>query len=233
VLRVVVTKASLRDALWLHLGFAAVAAAGVAAPVGPLGARLLGLVVGYGGALVALTATRRPEWRPLVRLLVPLSVFQVVPDWFLSQELEILVFPDTGGPRIGTLPAAMAGMWTIPLFLAVFGAEAWCARRQVPADDWRTPALVTAALALAIFGASEATLWALPLWYAKGVTQVGRVAVYVLAPEALLGAATFIAFRATREKGLGAAIGAAAVVSMLYLGALATSYFFLERVVWR
>jgi hypothetical protein len=55
----------------------------------------------------------------------------------------------------------------------------------------------------------------------------------VLAPEALLGAATFIAFRATREKGLGSAIGAAAVVSMLYLGALATSYFFLERVAWR
>ncbi|MCU0696236.1 MAG: hypothetical protein MUC96_06895 [Myxococcaceae bacterium] len=224
-----VTPASVKDAALVHGGFLLLALVGVFLPIAPLGWRLFGLVVVYGVALVAVSATRRPEWRPLVRFLVPLSVFQVVPDWFLSQELEVLVFPDTGGPRIGTVTGAMAGMWTIPLFISVFGAEVVCARRGVPDEDWSTPALLTAAIALALFTASEATLWALPLWFAKGVTQVARVAVYVLPAEALLGAATFVGFRATRERGLGAAIGAAAIVSMLYLGALATSYFFVER----
>jgi hypothetical protein len=233
VLVAVVTPPSVKDAVLLHGSFTAVAVAGVLAPVGPLGWRLFALVVGYGVALVGLSATRRPEWRALVRFLVPLSVFQVVPDWFLSQELEVLVFPDTGGPRIGTVTGAMAGMWTIPLFVSVFGAEVVCTRRGVREDDWRTRALVTSAIALALFLGSEATLWALPLWFAKGVTQVGRVAVYVLAPEALLGAATFVAYRATRERGLLSAVGAAALVSILYVGALATSYFFVERVSWR
>jgi hypothetical protein len=233
VLRTVVTPASVKDAVLLHGSFTALAVVGVFVPVGPLGWRLFGLVVVYGAALIGLSATRRPEWAALVRFLVPLSVFQVVPDWVLSQELEVLVFPDTGGPRIGTVTGAMAGMWTIPLFISVFGAEVVCSRRGVPEDDWRTRALVTSAIALALFLGSEATLWALPLWFAKGVTQVGRVAVYVLAPEALLGAATFVGYRATRERGLLAAVSAAALVAILYVGALVTSYFFVERVAWR
>lgn len=122
---------AVRDAVLLHLLFTALAVIGVLAPVGPLGWRLIALVVLYAGLMLAAAMTRRPEFKSVLRFLMPLSVFQVVPDWFLSQQLQILVFPDTGGPRIGTVPACMAGLWTIPLFIALFTAEAG-ARRHIP-----------------------------------------------------------------------------------------------------
>ena len=60
------------------------------------------------------------EWLKLWLFLVPLSALQVLPDWVLSAVLEVLVFPDTGGPRIATVNASMAGMWAITPFPVIF-----------------------------------------------------------------------------------------------------------------
>lgn len=206
-----------RDALILHL---LLGAAGLAlfrflhAPL--LGLAILGLVIAYN-LLLPLLAQRggHQDWLDLWTFLLPLSVFQVVPDWMLSQLLGILHFPDAGAPRLGTVPVYMAGMWVIPLFWVL-----WIAGRSQ---------LGAGVLALLIFGASE---WAAPLlrlWEPLNVQQTYGIANYVLLPEALLGWAAAFAFRQTLGQPYPLRVLAAAAVSTFYAGALVVSYFLLER----
>jgi hypothetical protein len=172
-----------RDALLLHLFFAA-AAVGVfyALRAPERGWGILGLVAVYN-LLLPLIASRggHREWMELWLFLLPLSVLLVLPDWVLSQQFGVLAFPDLGGPRIGTVPAYMAGLWVIPLFWVL-----WLAGRS---------GLIAAALALLIFGAAEWALQPLHLWHAQHVAQLFGVADQTRDgnPFARLGAAVSVA----------------------------------------
>ncbi len=111
-----------RDAVYLHLFFAIAATLMLTLPLGiSVGWRLCVLVLLYN-VLVPLTAWLRqhPDWLTLWLFLLPLSLWQIFPDWFLSAVLGVLVFPDTGAPKIGNIPIFMAGLWTIPLFIIIF-----------------------------------------------------------------------------------------------------------------
>ena len=225
---------SARDAVAFHLAFGVLAGAVLAMPavpvpswgaVGPdLGWRLLALVGVYAVALPVVARARgHREWLRWWAFLVPLSVFQVVPDAVLASVLGVLDFPDTGGPRLGPLPLAMAGMWTIPLWITLAVAD-----RQSGGRLGRGAAWAALAAGLMFIGA-EATLWAVPIWRAVGVTTVGPVAVYVVPPEILLGAVTWVAYRLTRGRSRALQVAAAALVSLVYLGALVASYALVER----
>lgn len=221
--RLALTRAD-RDLLVYHGAFAAVAVAGLLAPVGPIGWRVLALVILFNVALPLWARARGlPDVMRLWRFLVPLSAFQVVPDAFLADVLGVLVFPDTGGIRLGSVPLALAGMWTIPLF-----AVLWIARRVEEGRGVVPAGWVAAAVSLVIFAGAEATLWAIPIWHTQGVAQIGAVALFVLAPEALLGVTAYLAERETWGRGPLARIGVAALVALVYLGALGTSYWFFE-----
>ena len=207
-----------RDALLLHLFFAA-AAAGVfyALRVPERGWGILGLVAVYN-LLLPLIASRggHREWLELWLFLLPLSVLLVLPDWVLSQQFGILAFPDLGGPRIGTVPAYMAGLWVIPLFWVL-----WLAGRS---------GLTAALLSLLVFAGAEWAMQPLHLWHAQHVAQLFGVAEYVLVPEMLLGWAAAYAFNQTRDGNPFARLGAAVGVATFYTGALVLAYFLSEHV---
>ncbi|MEM1116845.1 MAG: hypothetical protein AAF845_13425 [Bacteroidota bacterium] len=222
---------SARDAVAFHVAFAVVAVAVLFVPPGagpeavaasggvPLGWRLLALVVLYNVALPLVGRARgHAEWASLWLAMALISVWQVVPDAFLVEVLGTLRFPDTGGPRLGGVPLAMAGMWTIPLWIAVF------ASRQVAGADVLRGALLAAAFAGVILVSSEATLWALPIWEAVGVRSLGPVALYVIVPEVVLGATAYLAYVLTRERPLILRMLAGSAVALIYLGGLAASY---------
>ena len=99
-------------------------------PWASFGIRVLLLVIGYNAG-VALVAWRTGDSLVLRWwcVLAPMSVLMVLPDWFLSAELGVLVFPATGSPFIGTVPLFMAGMWVIALLPVMlvghFAERAW------------------------------------------------------------------------------------------------------------
>lgn len=207
-----------RDALILN---GLIAAGGWAAfqflHVPMLGLAVLALVVAFNLLLPLFAGSSgNRHWFDLWLFLLPLSVFQVVPDWVLSQLLGILVFPDLGAPRIGHhVPVYMAGMWVIPLFWVLLIA--------------RGSPLLAGGLALLVFGASE---WAAPIfdiWRPRNVSTHYGIADYVLLPEALLGWAAAFAYRETGHAGIAVRIAAAAAVSVFYTGALVVSYFLIQR----
>ncbi len=182
-----------------------------------LGLAILALVVAFN-LLVPLFAgsSGNRHWFDLWLFLLPLSIFQVVPDWVLSQLIGILNFPDLGAPRIGGhVPVYMAGMWVIPLFWVLLIA--------------RGSIMLAGVLALLVFAASE---WAAPLfgiWRPRNVSTHFGIADYVLLPEALLGWAAAFAYRETSHAGIAMRIAAAAAVSVFYTGALVVSYFLIQR----
>lgn len=178
---------------------------------------VLACVVAYNVALpLVARSVGADELVSLWAFLLPLSVWQVLPDWVLVDLLGTLNFPDAGGPRVAdAVPLAMAGMWVAPLFITVVLARG---------SAWRG-----ALFAVLVFTGSELAAPVLGVWEPTGVArEVAGVAVYVPPAEAVLGAATVVAWEWGRTRSRPAQIGAGLVVATLYLGALVLSYFVID-----
>lgn len=205
----------------LHGAFAAVAVLVLLLPAPAEGMRVLGLVLLYhAGALVA--ARRDPTLWQAWTVLAPFSVIMVLPDWFLSSVLGILRFPDTGGPFIGTVPLAMAGMWTIAL-MPVVGAG-------IAAQDRGGRGVgtaVAAATGFALFVAAEFAAPRLGLWEPVGVAMIGGVATYVIVPELILSGCAYLVVSTNGALPRPATAALTVLLPFTYLGLLASSYQFL------
>ncbi|MDQ1249697.1 MAG: hypothetical protein QG597_4073, partial [Actinomycetota bacterium] len=180
----------MRIRAWLlgYLGFALLAAVGLAVPIGDLGVRILVLVLTFHVGVVAMA--RRTRDRVLMTawaVLAPMSLLMVLPDWFLSAQVGSLVFPDTGGPFIGTVPLFMAGMWTIALLPVVLTGLVVGGRHGVTIG-----AATAAGVGFALFWAAEVAAPLIPLWEPVGVAMVGGIASYVIVPELVLSAAAYV-----------------------------------------
>ncbi len=217
-----------RDAVVVHGLFILIAILLISAPMNiRSGVRLFVLVVVYNLILMFVGWLRKDdEWLQLWMFSAILSVFQVFPDWFLSAQLDILVFPEDGLFKIGTVSGYMMGLWTIPLFMILFVGE------QIEKRYSQGKAvLVVALLSLVIFGGSEQTLWMLDSWYAKNITMVGHVALYILVPEMVLGLAAWYGFRIVKNRTLLHKAVVAFAVMQLYLGSAVLFYFLVEKLI--
>ncbi|MEM1182096.1 MAG: hypothetical protein AAGM22_27355 [Acidobacteriota bacterium] len=190
----------------------------------PMGWRLFfaGVVYNIGFPVFAVSCVE-PRWARLWTFIFPLSLLQIFPDWHLAQNLGTLVFPDLGFPQIGPVSLFMGLLWAVPLILIVDFGERLDARFGGAAAAWGA-----AAISLVIFGIAEATLTLIPVWHAQNVAMVGPVALYVLIPEAILGAAAWRAFRLTENRGTAAALAGALAVMLLYAASLHLSWWLLE-----
>jgi hypothetical protein len=206
----------------VHLGLVVGGAVAVLLPAPAQGWAVLACVVGYNVAL-PVTARRvgRADWVALWAFLLPVSVFQVLPDWVLADLVGTLAFPDVGGPRVDdVIPVAMAGMWVAPLFAALALGGGRPGR--------------TALLSAAIFLGSELLAPVVDLWEPTGdTTRALGVALYVVPAEAALGWAAAVAFGLLRSRDAPTRIGAALAVSTFYLGALVLSHFLIDVAGWR
>lgn len=209
-----------RALLLLHAVYGLAAAVALSLDPPAKGWGIFACVVAYNVALpLTARAVGREDWFALWAFLLPVSVFQVVPDWVLSAQIGSLAFPAVGGPRLGdAIQLAMAGMWVTPLFVTLVLARGSAAR--------------AAGLAFLVFLGSELAAPVLDLWEPRGATEVAGVALYVLPPEAALGWAACVAFALTRTRSVAARVGGAAAVSTFYTGALVVSYFLLETADW-
>jgi hypothetical protein len=209
-----------RDTRWVVGAIAVYAAAGAIAlsldPPAKGWAVLACAAGGCAGLVVLARILRRDLWLAAAWFSIMVSVFQVLPDWFLVEGPGTLEFPAIGGPFIGdALPLAMAGLWAIPLFAVIVLAGGSAVRGAL----W----------ALAIFGATELAAPTLGIWQpSTGLASFFDAAVYVLPAEAALGAAVVYAFEQARHSGAGARIAASLAVSVFYTGALAVSWLLIE-----
>ncbi len=212
-----------QDFLLIHAFFGFFSAFMLAATTLPLGWRILVIVIAYN-LLIPFFARRvgYKGWFELWSFSLPLSMLQIFPDWWLSQGLGILVFPNTGVPFIGTVPIFMAGMWVIPFFIIIYLGRRF---------QGKFSGLVAALASGVIFLGSEATLWALPVWYAQNVTQAAHIALYLIIPEILLGYTALRAFEWSLGKSFFKKLGAALAVMLGYLININLFYFVIEKII--
>lgn len=194
-----------------------------------VGVRLCVLVVLYNVMIPAGAFLRRhDDWLALWLFLLPVSILQIFPDWFLAAELGVLVFPDTGSLRLGEVPLFMGGLWVIPLFVIVFLG------RRIEERFNRKLGLFTVCItSFLLFVGSEAVLWRIPIWYAREVTTVCHVALYLIVPEVLLGLSAFLAFEMSRGRPCWYRLCAAFTVMVFYLGNLGLFYLIGEHLLLR
>lgn len=213
-----------RNWIVFHAVFAVVALACLLAPVGSLGLRVLLLTVGYSLAILALAM--RTGDRVLLAFwstLAPMSILMVLPDWFLSAVLGILVFPDTGAPYIGTMPLFMAFMWTIALLPVMLLGWVMESLRGL-----NTALVAVVAAGLVMFTLAEFAAPLVPLWHPQNVATVGGVAPYVLLPEVGLTIATYLLVRGAADRTRLATAAGVVAVPFMYLGMLSGSYQFMS-----
>ncbi|NWF97199.1 MAG: hypothetical protein HXY34_13765 [Candidatus Thorarchaeota archaeon] len=217
----------MRDVIAVHAFFAAIAASVLLVPVGAaVGWKMLALVCIYN-ALIPIVGLIRGhyEWINIWSFVFLLSVLQVFPDWVLSEQLGVLVFPVDGSPMIGPVPLYMAGLWTIPLFAIIYSG----ARVEEKYGYLRAQAFVVS-ISVLIFGIAEETMWMLPSWAAQNVSMIGHVAVYIIIPELVLGSAAFFIYSIIRFGGHWRKVFWAFHIMVLYLGEAVFFYFVIERI---
>lgn len=160
------------------------------------------------------------------KFLLPLSAFMVFPDWFLSSVLQVLVFPEDGFPKIGTVSGYMAGLWVLPLFILVYTG--------IKLEERSVSILGICGwisfLGLLVFGFAEETMWMIPSWYAQNVTIIGHTAIYVLPAEMILAVTTYLTYQGFSNEGWMIRIGTGFLIMLQYLGSLGFFYLLVEKI---
>jgi hypothetical protein len=217
---------SIRDIVLTHVLFAVVAIMVMLSPAFAAGWKLLALVIVYNMMIPGAAYARgHVEWLNIWLFALIISIMQVVPDWFLSAELNVLVFPEDGSPMIGTVPIYMAGLWTIPLFVLVYiGCRVEEKRNQAVA------LLAVMLVSVLVFSLAEETMWMVGSWYAQNVAMLGHVALYIVIPEAVLGGSAYALFSMIRQGEHWRKLFWGYVIMVIYLGNSALFYFLVERV---
>jgi len=215
-----------RDLIIIHIIFSILCGIVLYLPEIAIGIKLLILIIIYNLTIPIFGIWRGySEWINIWLFSIILSLLQIWPDWFLSAQLEVLVFPEDGFVKIGTVSAYMAGLWAIPLFIILFIGQ----RVQENYSN-NVAYFIVALISLLIFGLSEMTIWMIGSWYAQNVTMVGHVALYIIIPEIILGLATFGSYQTIKEKNHWLKFPTAFVVMLIYLGSAVFFYFLIEKV---
>jgi len=216
-----------RDAIYIHLLFIVICIIVILLPFGiAIGIKLFVLVLIYSFLIIIIGFWRKyKEWLNIWLFIFIISLFQIFPDWFLSAELDILVFPEDGLFKIGTISGYMTGLWVIPLFIIIFTGNKFQEHYST-----KISYLTVAGLSLLIFGTAESTIWILGSWYAQNVAMIGHLALYIIIPEVFLGLSTYFGYKAVQEKSHLYKIPVAFIIMLLYLGSATFFYFLIEQV---
>ena len=217
-----------RDSVIVHIIFSIICAIVLFLPEIPIGIKLFILVILYNIIIPLVGIWRKyPDWLNIWLFSFILGMFQIWPDWFLSAQLNILVFPEDGLFKIGTVSGYMLFLWAIPLFIILF--VGYRVSEQV---SEHSTYLIVAFISLLIFGISEMTMWNIGSWYAQNVTMVGHTALYIIIPEVILGISAYWAYKIIQDKTIWIKFPTAFIVMLLYLGSAAFFYFFFEKLLF-
>ncbi|MHA1916190.1 MAG: DUF6989 domain-containing protein [Promethearchaeota archaeon] len=218
-----------RDALLVHLVFVASCILVLIIPFGiAIGIKLFILIAIYNLLIVIVGIWKNyKEWLSIWIFAFIISIFQVFPDWILSAEFNILVFPEDGLFKIGTVSGYMLGLWAIPLFIILF-----IGLRVQDRISQKAAYLSVVLLSLLIFGGSEQSMWMLQSWYAQNVIMIGHVAIYIIIPEIMLGLFTYYCYEMIKEKSHLFKIPVGFIIMIIYSGSAIFFYFLIERVIF-
>ena len=218
------------DFLLAHVIFSLTCVLILSIPILQIGLKLFILVIFYNFLIPIIGFYRKhQEWIKIWSFSFLISIFQIFPDWFLSAELDILVFPEDGLFKIGTVSGYMIGLWAIPLFIIIFIG----AKIQNKRSDILTYSSI-ALISLLIFGIAELSMWILPSWYPQNVSLLfGHLAIYIIIPEVIFGLSSYYLFIKFKDCSIYWKIFIAFIVMIIYMGNISFFYFIIEKILFQ
>ncbi len=212
------------DFVFIHSMFAILCLGVIILPFSENGIKILFLVGTYNVIIPVVGYLKDySNWINIWLFSFILSLLQIFPDWFLSKELDVLVFPDDTVSKIGTVSVYMAGMWAIGIFLLIYSGMQ-IGSRYSNLITYSTIVISS----LLIFGISEMTLWRLDAWKAQNVSTINHLALYIIIPEIILGLSSYWFFEIIKDKEHWKKFPTAFMVMLLYLGS-AVFFLLLDR----
>ena len=199
----------------------------VISPNESLGISIWSLIIGWYATITVIACQRNHrEWILLLKMLIPLCIFFVFPDGYLTSGLGTISFPDMGVGRIFQVSSFMPFMWAIPLFISTMVGRGLERRGAGPYKS----AIGAGFIGFVIFLASEVILTMIPLWqHVEGsCTIIGNVAIYVLFPEFCLALMTFLVFHHLSEGPYLLQIFAVFMIMCMYLGNLIVCFMIVD-----
>ena len=224
------TRKVTRDFVLIHLIFTGLCIVVLIIPIPiAIGIKLFILVLSYNLLIPIIGLIRKyREWIKLWIFVFLISLFQIFPDWFLSAQLNVLVFPEDGFFKIGTVSGYMAGLWAIPLFFLSF-IGLMVKENYSPFKSL----IVVGFLSFSIFVFAEQTMWMLQSWYPQNVTLfLDHLAIYIIIPEVILGLSSFYYFEKIKSQHYLILIITAFGIMLLYLGSASFFYFLFEKIIF-
>jgi len=218
-----------KDFLYSHLLFILICFIVLIIPFPLLiGVKLFILVLVYNLSILVVGIFRDDaEWLKLYFFVLFISLFQIFPDWYLSAQLNILVFPEDGFFKIGTVSAYMLGLWVIPLFIICFISLRIKERYSINYAN-----LLAILLSLIIFSLAEQSMWVFS-WYPQNVILLfDHLALYIIISEIILGFSSFYLFLKFEDAKFYLKIAIAFIIMLLYLGAANFFYFLFEKILF-
>ena len=218
------------DFILTHILFSLTCGIILSIPILQIGPKLFILVIIYNLLIPIIGFYRKhQDWIKIWSFSLLISIFQIFPDWFLSAELDILVFPEDGLFKIGTVSGYMIGLWAIPLFIIIFVG--------LKIQDKKSNSLTyctVAIISLLIFGISELSMWLLPSWYPQNVTLLfEHLAIYIIIPEIILGVSSYYLYIKFKESSLYCKILVAFTVMIIYMGNISFFFFLIEKIIFQ
>ena len=218
---------SISDFVQIHVIFAVLAAITLLFPfpTAAVDGKMLLLVILYNALIIVeFNLKGYSEWRNIWLFSISLSIFMVLPDWYLAATLGALVFPQGGLPMFGgIIPLYMVGLWVIPFFIIIFIG---CEVQKTKSIQFTY--MIVSIISVIIFVLSELTLVYLPSWTATVTGMTGNLAWYIIIPELLLGLSAFICYNAITGREIWMNLTGAFIVMILYIGTASFFYFLIE-----
>lgn len=220
-------KVQEKHVILYHLIFGLISTIILIIPGIQIGWKLFMLVIIYNTGIFLFGYLNKYRiWQKIWFFCFLISIFQIFPDWFLSAELNILVFPEDGLFKIDTVSGYMIGLWSIPLFVIIYTGMSIKERTNLVKS-----CIFVGMISLAIFGISEATIWMIGSWYAQNVFMLfNHLALYIIFPELILGLSSYLAFLYSQKKNIIYKIPLAFFIMLLYLGSCSFFYFLFEKI---
>jgi len=217
-----------KDAIIFHIIFGFLSVIILLIPLIQIGWKLFILVIIYNlGSLLFSSIRGYKVWRDIWFFSFLISIFQVFPDWFLSAELNILVFPEDGLFKIGTVSGYMIGLWAIPLFVIIYSGI-----RMKEKTTYIKSIFFVLLISFLIFTISEASIWMIGSWYPQNVfTLFNHLAVYIIFPEIILGLSSYLGFIYLVDKNQLYKLPIAFIIMLIYLGGCVFFYFLVEKII--
>jgi hypothetical protein len=164
------------------------------------------------------------RWIDIFKYTICLALFFTIPEWCLSEKLKVLTFIDTTGAIFGQVPIFLVGMWVISLFMILYSATIFN-------DKFKNKfylILFLFATSFLVFVLSDEMISQIQLWYYHDVQLFGRLPIFMILPNFVLGVSIFFSYNFVKEKPIYIKVIMALGVMLLRLSLIIISYHLIE-----